>query len=173
MSPMIPLFFNFPDRAREITRVHRPDFNDFARSIPGVLRLHDAVRPTFMNVRVAYKPQSSTRWAVFAKTAAVPHCGDGEIRARHVFFNGGVESLTRGTASDPRPGGDLRFEPEMSAYEVDEAVKHIESGDTTSDFKPRTRTWWAHRHTGRRSRQLRPWMNAWARGESHRRWAAR
>lgn len=131
------VFFNFrPDRAREITRAFvDPDFTGFERK-NGFFRLtyvcmaqYDATMP---NVLVAYPPESLT----MTMGEYLSKCGKTQLRIAetqkyaHVtfFFNGGEERTFPGEdrilipspSSEEVPTFDLK--PEMSAYEVTEAV---------------------------------------------------
>ena len=131
------VFFNFrPDRAREITRAFvDPDFTGFTRK-HGFFPLtyvcmtqYDATMP---NVLVAYPPESlhMTMGEYLSK------CGKTQLRIAetqkyaHVtfFFNGGEERtfpgedriLVPSPSAEEVPTFDLK--PEMSAYEVTDAV---------------------------------------------------
>ncbi len=137
------IFFNFrPDRAREITRTFvDPEFTGFERK-KGFFPLtyicmtqYDATMP---NVQVAYPPESLT----MTMGEYLSKCGKTQLRIAetqkyaHVtfFFNGGEERTFPGEdrilipspAAEEVPTFDLK--PEMSAYEVTEAVlKEIEA----------------------------------------------
>jgi 2,3-bisphosphoglycerate-independent phosphoglycerate mutase len=128
------IFFNFrPDRARQLTRCFvDPDFSGFTRK-NGFFPLHfvcmaqyDACMPI---VTVAYPPEqlSMTLGEYLSK------CGKTQLRIAetqkyaHVtfFFNGGEEKVFEGEdriliQSPDVPTFDLK--PEMSAYEVTDAV---------------------------------------------------
>jgi len=131
------VFFNFrPDRAREITRAFvDPEFNGFERK-KGFFPLtyvcmaqYDATMP---NVLVAYPPESLT----MTMGEYLSKCGKTQLRIAetqkyaHVtfFFNGGEERtfpgedriLVPSPSAEEVPTFDLK--PEMSAYEVTEAV---------------------------------------------------
>ena len=131
------VFFNFrPDRAREITRAYvDPDFKGFARK-KGFFPLtyicmtqYDATMP---NVQIAYPPEALT----MTMGEYLSKCGKTQLRIAetqkyaHVtfFFNGGEERtfpgedriLVPSPSSEEVPTFDLK--PEMSAYEVTEAV---------------------------------------------------
>ena len=131
------IFFNFrPDRAREITRAFvDPDFKGFERK-HGFFPLtyvcmtqYDATMP---NVLVAYPPESLS----MTMGEYLSKCGKTQLRIAetqkyaHVtfFFNGGEERTFPGEdrilipspSSEEVPTFDLK--PEMSAYEVTEAV---------------------------------------------------
>ena len=131
------IFFNFrPDRAREITRAFvDPDFTGFERK-HGFFPLtyvcmtqYDATMP---NVLVAYPPESLS----MTMGEYLSKCGKTQLRIAetqkyaHVtfFFNGGEERtfpgedriLVPSPAAEEVPTFDLK--PEMSAYEVTEAV---------------------------------------------------
>ena len=131
------IFFNFrPDRAREITRAFvDPNFTGFERK-HGFFPLtyvcmtqYDATMP---NVLVAYPPESLS----MTMGEYLSKCGKTQLRIAetqkyaHVtfFFNGGEERtfpgedriLVPSPAAEEVPTFDLK--PEMSAYEVTEAV---------------------------------------------------
>ena len=128
------VFFNFrPDRARQITRAFvDADFNGFERK-NGFFPLHyvcmtqyDATMP---NVTVAYPPEAldMTMGEYLAK------CGKKQLRIAetqkyaHVtfFFNGGEERTFEGEDRVLIPSPDVAtfdMKPEMSAYEVKDAV---------------------------------------------------
>ena len=131
------VFFNFrPDRAREITRAFvDPEFTGFERK-NGFFRLtyvcmaqYDATMP---NVLVAYPPEVLT----MTMGETLSKAGKTQLRIAetqkyaHVtfFFNGGEERtfpgedriLVPSPSSEEVPTFDLK--PEMSAYEVTEAV---------------------------------------------------
>jgi len=131
------VFFNFrPDRAREITRAFvDPDFKGFERK-NGFFPLtyicmtqYDATMP---NVTVAYPPESLS----MTMGEYLSKCGKTQLRIAetqkyaHVtfFFNGGEETKFEGEdrilvpspSAEEVPTFDLK--PEMSAYEVTEAV---------------------------------------------------
>ncbi|MCM1578971.1 MAG: 2,3-bisphosphoglycerate-independent phosphoglycerate mutase [Ruminococcus sp.] len=134
------VFFNFrPDRARQITRAFvDPDFKGFERKkgyfpVEFVcMAQYDAAMP---NVSVAYPPEQLTM--TYGEYMA--KCGKTQLRIAetqkyaHVtfFFNGGEEKQFEGEdriliQSPDVPTFDLK--PEMSAYEVTDAVlKAIES----------------------------------------------
>ncbi len=134
------IFFNFrPDRARQITRAFvDPDFAGFKRKkgyfpVKFVcMAQYDASMP---NVSVAYPPEQLTM--TYGEYMA--KCGKTQLRIAetqkyaHVtfFFNGGEEKQFEGEdriliQSPDVPTFDLK--PEMSAYEVTDAVlKAIES----------------------------------------------
>ncbi len=134
------VFFNFrPDRARQITRAFvDPEFTGFERR-NGFFPLtyvcmaqYDATMP---NVTVAYPPESLTM--TFGEY--VSKCGKTQLRIAetqkyaHVtfFFNGGEEKTFPGEDRILIPSPDVAtfdMKPEMSAYEVTEAVlKEIEA----------------------------------------------
>ena len=131
------IFFNFrPDRAREITRAFvDPDFDGFTRK-HGFFPLtyvcmtqYDATMP---NVLVAYPPESLH----MTMGEYLSECGKTQLRIAetqkyaHVtfFFNGGEERTFKGEdrilipspKAEEVPTFDLK--PEMSAYEVTDAV---------------------------------------------------
>ena len=128
------VFFNFrPDRARQITRAFvDPDFTGFERR-KGFFPLkyvcmaqYDATMP---NVEVAYPPEqlSMTMGEYLAS------CGKTQLRIAetqkyaHVtfFFNGGEERTFEGEDRILIPSPDVAtfdMKPEMSAYEVKDAV---------------------------------------------------
>ncbi len=134
------VFFNFrPDRARQITRSFvDPEFSGFERKkgyFPVTficMAQYDAAMP---NVLVAYPPEQLTM--TYGEYMA--KCGKTQLRIAetqkyaHVtfFFNGGEEKQFEGEdriliQSPDVPTFDLK--PEMSAYEVTDAVlKAIES----------------------------------------------
>ena len=134
------VFFNFrPDRARQITRAFvDPEFKGFERKkgyFPVTfvcMAQYDAAMP---NVMVAYPPEQLTM--TYGEYMA--KCGKTQLRIAetqkyaHVtfFFNGGEEKQFEGEdriliQSPDVPTFDLK--PEMSAYEVTDAVlKAIES----------------------------------------------
>ncbi len=131
------VFFNFrPDRAREITRAFvDPEFTGFERR-NGFFPLkyvcmtqYDATMP---NVEIAYPPESldMTMGEYLSK------CGKTQLRIAetqkyaHVtfFFNGGEERVFPGEERILVPSPDAKevptfdLKPEMSAYEVTDAV---------------------------------------------------
>ncbi len=131
------VFFNFrPDRAREITRAFvDADFKGFERR-HGFFPLtyicmtqYDATMP---NVQIAYPPESLS----MTMGEYLSKCGKTQLRIAetqkyaHVtfFFNGGEERTFEGEdrilipspSSEEVPTFDLK--PEMSAYEVKDAV---------------------------------------------------
>ena len=128
------IFFNFrPDRARQITRAYvDPDFKGFERR-NGYFPVHfvcmaqyDATMP---NVEVAYPPEALTM--TFGEY--VSKCGKTQLRIAetqkyaHVtfFFNGGEETTFEGEDRILIPSPDVEtfdLKPEMSAYEVTDAV---------------------------------------------------
>ncbi len=131
------VFFNFrPDRAREITRAFvDPDFKGFERK-NGFFPLtyicmtqYDATMP---NVEIAYPPESLS----MTMGEYLSKCGKTQLRIAetqkyaHVtfFFNGGEETKFEGEDRIlvPSPAAELvptfDLKPEMSAYEVTEAV---------------------------------------------------
>ncbi|MBE5772881.1 MAG: phosphoglycerate mutase (2,3-diphosphoglycerate-independent), partial [Clostridiales bacterium] len=131
------VFFNFrPDRAREITRAFvDPEFTGFERK-NGFFRLtyvcmaqYDATMP---NVLVAYPPEalSMTMGETLSKAGKTQLRIAETQKYAHVtfFFNGGEERtfpgedriLVPSPSSEEVPTFDLK--PEMSAYEVTEAV---------------------------------------------------
>ena len=128
------VFFNFrPDRARQITRAFvDPDFDGFERR-NGFFPLYyvcmaqyDATMP---NVRVAYPPEKLTM--TMGEYLSVN--GKTQLRIAetqkyaHVtfFFNGGEEKQFEGEDRILIPSPDVEtfdLKPEMSAYEVTDAV---------------------------------------------------
>jgi len=131
------IFFNFrPDRAREITRAYvDPDFTGFERK-HGFFPLHyvcmaqyDATMP---NVTVAYPPEAldMTMGEYLSKMGKTQLRIAETQKYAHVtfFFNGGEERTFEGEdrilvpspTAEEVPTFDLK--PEMSAYEVTEAV---------------------------------------------------
>ena len=134
------VFFNFrPDRARQITRAYVDDeFTGFERR-NGRFPLHyvcmaqyDASMP---NVTVAYPPEALT----MTMGEYLSKCGKTQLRIAetqkyaHVtfFFNGGEEKTFEGEDRILIQSPDVEtfdMKPEMSAYEVTEAVlKEIEA----------------------------------------------
>lgn len=131
------IFFNFrPDRAREITRTFvDPDFKGFVRRngyFPVTYVCMTQYDATMPNVLVAYPPESLT----MTMGEYLSKCGKTQLRIAetqkyaHVtfFFNGGEERtfpgedriLVPSPSAEDVPTFDLK--PEMSAYEVTEAV---------------------------------------------------
>ena len=131
------VFFNFrPDRAREITRAFvDKEFTGFNRRY-GCFDLkyvcmtqYDATMP---NVEIAYPPESLT----MTMGEYLSKCGKTQLRIAetqkyaHVtfFFNGGEERTFEGEDRILVPSPDAKevptfdLKPEMSAYEVTEAV---------------------------------------------------
>lgn len=127
------IFYNFrPDRAREITRAFVDgDFDGFTRR-PGFPKVHYVCMTQYdktIDAPVAFKPQvlTNTMGEVLSKKGLEQLRIAETEKYAHVtfFFNGGVEP--------PNPGEDRRLipspkvatydlKPEMSAYEVTEAV---------------------------------------------------
>ena len=128
------VFFNFrPDRARQITRAYvDPDFTGFERK-NGFFPLHyvcmaqyDATMP---NVEVAYPPEalSMTMGEYLSKLGKTQLRIAETQKYAHVtfFFNGGEERTFPGEDRILIPSPDVAtfdMKPEMSAYEVTEAV---------------------------------------------------
>ena len=128
------VFFNFrPDRARQITRAFvDPEFNGFERR-NGFFPLHyvcmaqyDATMP---NVEVAYPPEalSMTMGEYLSKLGKTQLRIAETQKYAHVtfFFNGGEERTFPGEDRILIPSPDVAtfdMKPEMSAYEVTEAV---------------------------------------------------
>ncbi len=131
------IFFNFrPDRAREITRTFvDPEFKGFERRhgfFPVTYVCMTQYDATMPNVLVAYPPESLS----MTMGEYLSKCGKTQLRIAetqkyaHVtfFFNGGEERtfpgedriLVPSPAAEEVPTFDLK--PEMSAYEVTEAV---------------------------------------------------
>ena len=128
------IFFNFrPDRARQLTRAFvDPEFKGFARK-KGYFSVHfvcmaqyDATMP---NVSVAFPPEELTKTLGEVLSAA----GKTQLRIAetqkyaHVtfFFNGGEEKQFEGEERILIKSPDVEtfdMKPEMSAYEVTEAV---------------------------------------------------
>ncbi len=128
------VFFNFrPDRARQITRAYvDPDFKGFERK-QGFFPLHfvcmaqyDATMP---NVSVAFPPEELT----MTLGEYLAKCGKTQLRIAetqkyaHVtfFFNGGEERQFDGEDRILIKSPDVEtfdMKPEMSAYEVTDAV---------------------------------------------------
>ena len=136
------IFFNFrPDRAREITRtLVDPEFNGFERK-NGFFPLYyvcmtqyDATMP---NVQVAFKPEglTNTMGEYLAKNGLTQLRIAETEKYAHVtfFFNGGVEKQYEGEDRVLIPSPKVAtydLKPEMSAYEVTEAVlERINSGN--------------------------------------------
>jgi len=134
------IFFNFrPDRAREITRPFvDPDFAGFARK-NGFFPLYyvcmtqyDATMP---NVQVAYLPQSlKNTMGEYLSALGKTQLRIAETQKyAHVtyFFNGGAETVFPGEDRiliDSPKISTFDLKPEMSAYEVTDAVlKEIEA----------------------------------------------
>jgi len=134
------VFFNFrPDRARQITRAYvDPEFTGFERK-NGFFPLHyvcmaqyDATMP---NVEVAYPPEalSMTMGEYLSKLGKTQLRIAETQKYAHVtfFFNGGEERTFPGEDRILIPSPDVAtfdMKPEMSAYEVTEAVlKEIEA----------------------------------------------
>ena len=128
------VFFNFrPDRARQITRAFvDPEFTGFERK-QGFFPLHyvcmaqyDATMP---NVEVAYPPEalSMTMGEYLSKLGKTQLRIAETQKYAHVtfFFNGGEERTFPGEDRILIPSPDVAtfdMKPEMSAYEVTEAV---------------------------------------------------
>ena len=128
------VFFNFrPDRAREITRtLVDPDFIGFERK-KGFFPLHyvcmtqyDATMP---NVDVAFRPQSlHNTFGEYISEQGMTQLRIAETeKYAHVtfFFNGGVEKTYPGEDRVLIPSPKVAtydLKPEMSAYEVTDAV---------------------------------------------------
>ncbi len=128
------VFFNFrPDRARQITRAYvDPAFTGFERK-KGYFPVHfvcmaqyDAAMP---NVSVAFPPEALT----MTLGEYLSECGKTQLRIAetqkyaHVtfFFNGGEEQQFNGEERILIPSPDVEtfdLKPEMSAYEVTDAV---------------------------------------------------
>ena len=128
------IFFNFrPDRARQLTRAFvDPEFKGFER-INGCFPVHfvcmaqyDAAMP---NVSVAFPPEELT----MTLGEYLSKCGKTQLRIAetqkyaHVtfFFNGGEEKQFEGEERILIQSPDVEtfdLKPEMSAYEVTEAV---------------------------------------------------
>lgn len=134
------IFFNFrPDRARQLTRAIIEDaFTGFERE--------DSIRPyfvtmttydaTFKNVRVAFGPQT----ILDTLGEVVSHAGKKQLRIAetekyaHVtfFFNGGVERPNENEDRILIPSPKVAtydLKPEMSAFEVKDAVIKAIEGD--------------------------------------------
>ena len=134
------IFANFrPDRAREITRVFvDPEFNGFKRDYKKLFYVcmtqYDKTMP---NVSVAFKPQSlnNTLGEYLSKLGMTQLRIAETEKYAHVtfFFNGGVEAVSEGedrVLIDSPKVATYDLKPEMSAYEVTEAiVPKIKSGD--------------------------------------------
>ena len=126
------IFMNFrPDRAREISRtLVDPDFSDFKREYFPVhfvcTTQYDAEMP---NVNIAYKKETlKNTFGEYISEMGLTQLRIAETeKYAHVtfFFNGGAETVFKGEdrvliPSPKVPTYDLQ--PEMSAYEVTEAV---------------------------------------------------
>ena len=134
------IFANFrPDRAREITRVFvDPDFDGFKREYKKVFYVcmtqYDKTMP---NVSVAFKPQSlvNTLGEYLSKKGMSQLRIAETEKYAHVtfFFNGGVEAVSEGedrVLIDSPKVATYDLKPEMSAYEVTEAIlPKIKSGE--------------------------------------------
>ncbi len=128
------IFFNFrPDRARQITRSFvDPDFTGFERK-KGFFKLHyvcmaqyDATMP---NVEVAYPPESLTMtMGEYISKQGLTQLRIAETQKyAHVtfFYNGGEEKTFEGEDRILIKSPDVEtfdMKPEMSAYEVTDAV---------------------------------------------------
>ena len=128
------VFFNFrPDRARQITRAYvDPEFNGFERK-KGFFPLkyvcmtqYDATMP---NVEVAYPPEQlkMTMGEYLASKGKTQLSIAETQKYAHVtfFFNGGEERTFQGEDRILIPSPDVAtfdMKPEMSAYEVKDAV---------------------------------------------------
>ena len=128
------VFFNFrPDRARQITRAFvDPEFKGFERKkgyFPVTFVCMAQYDATMPNVLVAYPPEQLTM--TFGEYMA--KCGKTQLRIAetqkyaHVtfFFNGGEEKQFEGEDRILIPSPDVEtfdLKPEMSAYEVTDAV---------------------------------------------------
>lgn len=126
------IFFNFrPDRAREITRsLIDADFSGFERKPLKLTYIcMTQYDKTIENVMIAYKPQH------YVNTLGeyVSKCGLNQLRIAetekyaHItfFFNGGVEKENEGEDRVLIPSPKVAtydLKPEMSAYEVTDAV---------------------------------------------------
>ncbi len=126
------IFFNFrPDRARQITRVFaEDDFTGFDRKKLNLtwicMTQYDA---TFKNVTVAFRPQSlKNTLGEFLATQGKKQLRIAETeKYAHVtfFFNGGVEAPNANEERVLIPSPKVAtydLKPEMSAYEVTDAV---------------------------------------------------
>lgn len=135
------IFFNFrPDRAREITRAFvDEDFTGFPRR-PGFPKIHYVCMTQYdktINTPVAFRPQTlantlgeylgrqGLRQLRIAETEKYAHVT--------FFFNGGVEPPNEGEERILIPSPRVAtydLKPEMSAYEVTEAVLKEIDADT-------------------------------------------
>ncbi|WP_346899799.1 2,3-bisphosphoglycerate-independent phosphoglycerate mutase [Clostridium sp. UBA7503] len=126
------IFFNFrPDRAREITRALKDkDFKGFKReSLDVTYVCMTQYDKTIEDVQIAYKPESHENTLgeyVSSKGLKQLRIAETEKYA-HVtfFFNGGVEEPTKGEDRVLIPSPKVAtydLKPEMSAYEVTDAV---------------------------------------------------
>jgi 2,3-bisphosphoglycerate-independent phosphoglycerate mutase len=127
------VFFNFrPDRAREITRAFvDTDFSDFDREKKDVTYIcmteYDS---TIENVSVAFKPEilKNTLGEYLSKKGKTQLRIAETEKYAHVtfFFNGGVEAPEEGESRvliNSPSVATYDLQPEMSAYEVTEALE--------------------------------------------------
>lgn len=127
------IFYNFrPDRAREITRAFVDgDFEGFSRR-PGFPKVHYVCMTQYdktIDAPVAFKPQvlTNTLGEVLSKNGLKQLRIAETEKYAHVtfFFNGGVEPPNAGEDRRLIPSPKVAtydLKPEMSAYEVTEAV---------------------------------------------------
>lgn len=133
------IFFNFrPDRAREITRaINDAEFSGFKRDRLNLTYVcMTQYDKTLENVRVAYTPEHYTNTLgeyISKKGLKQLRIAETEKYA-HVtfFFNGGVEQPNEGEERILIPSPKVAtydLKPEMSAYEVTDAVLNALSED--------------------------------------------
>lgn len=136
------IFFNFrPDRARQLTKAYIDDeFNNFARKkgyLPLCFVTMTSYDANFNNVSVAYYPQKykNTLGEYLSNQSLTQlHIAETQKYA-HVtyFFNGGIEKPYDGETRiliDSPKIATFDKKPEMSAYEVTDAViKEIKKGE--------------------------------------------
>jgi len=134
------IFFNFrPDRAREITRALKDkDFKSFEReSLDVTYVCMTQYDKTIEDVQIAYKPESyENTLGEYVSSKGLKQLRIAETeKYAHVtfFFNGGVEEPNKGEDRVLIPSPKVAtydLKPEMSAYEVTDAVlKSIEKDE--------------------------------------------
>ncbi len=134
------IFFNFrPDRAREITRALKDkDFKGFEReSLDVTYVCMTQYDKTIEDVQIAYKPESyENTLGEYVSSKGLKQLRIAETeKYAHVtfFFNGGVEEPNKGEDRVLIPSPKVAtydLKPEMSAYEVTDAVlKSIEKDE--------------------------------------------
>ncbi|WP_346940739.1 2,3-bisphosphoglycerate-independent phosphoglycerate mutase [uncultured Clostridium sp.] len=126
------IFFNFrPDRAREITRaIKDKDFKGFEReSLDITYVCMTQYDKTIEDVQIAYKPESyDNTLGEYVSSKGLKQLRIAETeKYAHVtfFFNGGVEEANEGEDRVLIPSPKVAtydLKPEMSAYEVTDAV---------------------------------------------------